>query len=134
MPEIAATPVRGLLAIAIENAVEGCVYETWAALSAAHQARHARDGEVRRAFAVIAADEARHAELAWTIDAWLAARLSASERDEVSAARSGAVLRLRGELASAADELALVQLGLPGPAAALRLAAGLDAAVWAQAA
>ena len=134
MPEVAATPVRGLLAIALENAVEGCVNETWAALSAAHQARYARDGEVRRAFATIAADEARHAELAWTLDAWLAARLSASERAEVAAARSAAVLRLRAELASAADEPALVRLGLPGRAAAQRLAAGLDAALWAQAA
>ncbi|MCL0138103.1 hypothetical protein M2T37_27880, partial [Klebsiella pneumoniae] len=71
---IAFAPVRerSLLAFAIENAVEGCVNETWAALVAAWQAGHAEGADVRAAYERIAADEARHGDLAWAIDAWVA--------------------------------------------------------------
>src|SRR5690606_15396153 len=47
-------PARSLLELALENAVEGCVHETFAALMAMHQARHASDPALREAMAAIA--------------------------------------------------------------------------------
>jgi len=69
--------------LALENAVEGCVRETWAALLAAHQAEHAADPELRAVMRGIAADEARHAELAWAIDAWLHTQLGPDAHAEI---------------------------------------------------
>lgn len=134
VPEIDAAPLRDLLALAVENAVEGCVRETWAALSAAHQARAARDPEVRRLYAEIAADEARHADLAWAIDAWLREQLGPAARELVGQARRAAAQQLRRELAAMADTEELAALGVPPRATALHLAAGLDAVLWSQAA
>ncbi|WAS93503.1 ferritin-like domain-containing protein [Nannocystis punicea] len=133
-PTIADTPARDLLALAIENAVEGCVYETWAALVTAHQARAAQDPALRAAFAEIAADEARHADLAWAIDAWLLEQLDEAARAEVAAARRAAVRALATGLAEAPDHAELVALGLPSSRVALQLCSGLDAALWSQAA
>lgn len=83
-------PARPLEALAVENAVEGCVGETWAAVVAAWQGRHAADAELRAAMRRIAADEAEHAELAWAIDDWLRARLDAPAIARVDAARRAA--------------------------------------------
>ena len=134
------TPIapRDLLAIAVENAVAGCVHETWAGLCAAHQARHARDPAVRAAYAAIAGDEARHADLAWALAAWLDDQLTPAARSLVAAARRAAVARLHAELSVATADPARADadrtLGLPDPATARFLLAGLDAALWSQAA
>ena len=50
--------------------LEGCVGETQAALLARHALLGARDPQVREALEQIAADEARHAVLAWRFVAW----------------------------------------------------------------
>lgn len=70
-PDVAALPLRDLGALALDNAVEGCVHETWAAVDAHLRATR---GPHRATWARIAADETRHAQLAWDIDAWLAER------------------------------------------------------------
>ncbi len=88
---IAPTPTRGLLDLALDNAVEGCVHESFAALCATHQAAHAADPVLRRVFATIAVDETRHAALAFALDAWLAPRLTRAERAHVVAARHAAL-------------------------------------------
>ena len=131
---IAPTPTRDLLALAVENIVEGCVRETWAALSAAHQARHAHTPELRDLYAGVAADETIHAELAWSIDAWLFEQLTAAEQTMLAAARSAAVRQLHASLAALPDEPELLALGVPDRRSALHLLAGLDAALWSQAA
>lgn len=131
---IAPTATRDLLAIAVENAAEGCVRETWAALSAAHQARHADDPRHRALYRIIAADEARHAELAWALDAWLLGQLTPAEQTHVEHARSAAARDLRVALAAEPHGPELAALGLPDPATARHLAASLDAALWSQAA
>jgi hypothetical protein len=122
---------RSLLEFAVENAVEGCVHETWAALIAHWQARHAESPEVRAAYARIAEDEARHAQLAWDIDAWLRERLPGAAYDEVRAARRAAVEAL--EAGDAGPELR-AGAGLPTAAQASKLRQGLDGALWQQAA
>ncbi len=62
---------RDLAAIAAAVVREGCVGETLAATQAAAQLAHATDPAVRAVLAVIADDEARHAELAWRAVAWM---------------------------------------------------------------
>jgi len=59
-----------LASIAARVAREGCVGETLAAVLAAEQLDRATDPAVRAVLAILAADEARHAELAWRTVAW----------------------------------------------------------------
>ncbi len=68
----------GLADLAASTVREGCVGETVAAVVAAEQLARAEDPAVRAALARIAADEARHAELAWKTVAW-AVRAGGSE-------------------------------------------------------
>jgi len=87
LPEAPAeTPVRDLFAIALENAVEGCVRETYGAVVGLVEARASRDAQVRRAMRSIGADECRHAELAWAVAAWILPRLNAAERAAIDRA------------------------------------------------
>jgi hypothetical protein len=127
--ELAPARARPLVALARENAVEGCVHETWAALLAMHQAKAAEDPAVREVMAGIAADETRHAELAWAIDAWLRTRLSAAEVAEVEAARVTAAARLRPEAET--PETHVHELGLPRRAGAEALWRALSEQLWA---
>jgi len=91
-PEVTKTAVRSLEAIAIENAVEGCVRETFGALLATYQAGNARDPVIREAMARIARDETRHAALAWQVAGWLSGQLAEEARLRVSAKRRAAAL------------------------------------------
>lgn len=59
-----------LAELASAAAREGCVGETISALIAAEAHARAIDPEVRASLAIIAEDEARHAELSWAIVAW----------------------------------------------------------------
>lgn len=90
-------PVRSLFDLALDNAVEGCVRETYGALLAHHQALHATDVEVRTVMAQIAADETRHAELSWHIHEWLVGQLTSEERQALHGAQRAAVERLASE-------------------------------------
>jgi bacterioferritin (cytochrome b1) len=108
---------RGAGEIARDNAVEGCVRETFGALLAWQQAASAQDPVVAQVMREIAADETRHAELSWAIAAWLEPQLPARERAAVDAARSGALAQLSAEIA--ADPLpsdARAQIGWPSTA------------------
>ena len=88
-------PSRSLEEIAVENAVEGCVRETFGALLASWQARAAADRHVREMMVGIAEDEARHADLAWALDAWTRTRLDRAARRRVRDARQAAVADAR---------------------------------------
>ncbi|WP_437491459.1 ferritin-like domain-containing protein [Sorangium sp. So ce1014] len=59
-----------LASMAARAAKEGCIGETIAAVIAAEELGAAEDPAVRSALAIIAADEGRHAELAWRTVAW----------------------------------------------------------------
>lgn len=121
---------RSLLDLAIENAVEGCVRETYGALVAAWQAEHARRPSIRRVMARIEKDETSHAELAWRVHAWATGRLSVEERACVARAMAAAVDEL-GSAAEAKVAPALVaELGLPSAQDAIRLVRGLREALF----
>ena len=99
---------RSLEELAIENAAEGCVRETWGAVIALWQAHVARDPLVRETFAQIAKDEARHAALAMAVDEWVRPLLDDAARARVDAAREQAARELfEGEAQQ------IVALGLP---------------------
>jgi hypothetical protein len=87
-------PVRSLFAIARENAIEGCVRETYGATAALVWANCAPDPEVAAVLRSIAADECRHAELAWDVAAWAAPRLSPDERRAIDLAMREAIQTL----------------------------------------
>jgi hypothetical protein len=74
-----------LAGVAARAAREGCIGETLAAFQAAEQLAHAEDPAVRAALAIIADDEARHAELAWRTVAWALRTGGAEVRAAVSA-------------------------------------------------
>jgi rubrerythrin len=123
-------PVRDAFAVALENAVEGCVRETFGALQATWQAEHARDAALAEMFRTIARDETRHAALAWEVAAWLEARLDPAQRAAVETARAEAVASLRRALAAEPLEAVVVEAGVPTAHEALRLYDAVAAPLW----
>lgn len=126
VPQVAPPAPRSLEALAIENAAEGCVRETWGAAIAEWQSRAAPDPEVRAVFAAIARDEARHAALAWAVDRWVRTRLDDSACARIDAAREAALR----ELATETPGIPAEALGLPeGPQARGLYARAFDT-IW----
>ncbi len=111
-------PVRSLEAIAMENAVEGCVRETFGALLAMYQAENAADPKVRAAMAHIAPDEARHGALGWKVAAWVEPLLDPAARARVGAAKRAAIVALEAELRESPPEALARVAGLPSSMAA----------------
>ncbi|RYZ44249.1 MAG: hypothetical protein EOO71_00205 [Myxococcaceae bacterium] len=124
MPEVTVAPFgyRSLEALALENAVEGCVRETFGAVLAGWQARCAEDATVREALAAIAPDELCHSELSWDINAWVRTRLPEDAWARVEAARREAWSALERDAAdSLMPEHVARQSGLPSPEVARQL-------------
>ncbi len=111
-----------LAEVAASTVVEGCVGETVAAVVAAEQLARATDPAVRAALEQIAAEEARHAELAWRTVAW-AVRTGGSE---VRAAVAQAFLDALGAGVDAPTVAG-------GPSRAVQAHGRLDAAALARA-
>ncbi len=128
-PEFAATDARSLEAVAVENAVEGCVRETFGALVATWQARSATDAGVAAALRDVAADETRHAEFSWALGRWADGVLDEGARARVRAAREGAVAELRAELDGAVDPALVSVAGMPDRATGLALFAAMTDAL-----
>ncbi len=105
-------PPRSIERLAIENAEQGCIEETFGACVAAVQATRARHPGVRRLMRTIAREELRHAALSWDIAQWLESKLDAKARSRVARARRAAIEKLETELAGAAGR-ADEALGLP---------------------
>ncbi len=122
---VAPVGARSIERLAIDNAEEGCVRETFGAALVAVQAERATDPRVRALMRGIAADELRHAALSWRIARWLEMRLDAAGCARVALARLTALAVLDGELTRAppGDDA----LGLPDRAGQGRLLAALRA-------
>jgi hypothetical protein len=101
-PMIAVPWVRqpSLLELALDNAIEGCLRETFGALVATYQSRHAKNPDLRAAFARIAVDEAEHAALAQDLAVWFASKLTDEERVRVEAVKRQAFEDLLHECAA----------------------------------
>lgn len=104
--------------------------ETWAALEAACQAQRAADLELRGAMRVIAADESRHAQLSWDIDAWARRELSPAVVARIDAARHAAVEELERGLSVSRPAPLHTHAGIPEPTQARALLAELRHALW----
>jgi rubrerythrin len=97
-----------LFEVALHNAVEGCVGETWSAYLAHCWARRSESRDLRQVFAQIAEDETRHAQLSWDLHEWFVSKLSPARAKAVEDARRTALTEL--------PELARRQVrGLPDP-------------------
>lgn len=120
-------PIRDIEAVARENAVEGCVRETYAALLAFRQTRAATDPAIRAAMAGIAGDETRHAALAWAVDRWAQALLAPAARRRVREARHAAIERLVDARLTTLPRDGRAQAGLPGEDEEARMAGALGA-------
>ena len=131
-PAVVAPPKRrSLESLATENAAEGVVGETWAALIAYWQAHHAPTAELRGAYAQIADDELRHAELAREVAAWAETQLSPAARRRVRLARHKAVTRLARGVRRGAPAALTDELGIPAPPQMQQLFADARAQLWA---
>ena len=132
-PHVArASAPRSLEDVALENAVEGCVRETFGALIAAHQARCAGSRRVRTLYARIARDETRHAALSLDVAAWAAPRLSAAARRRLDTASRRALEALRASLQAPFAEALITGAGLPRPEVATDLLQQLQQALSAR--
>ena len=119
-PRVEGARKRSIEEIAIENATEGCVRETFAAVVAHWQALHARDPIVRAAYARIARDETRHAELAHDAARFFDALLDDDARSRVARAREAALADLSREAIEPTSALAELA-GLPVKRSFLKL-------------
>ncbi|MFK7986100.1 MAG: ferritin-like domain-containing protein [Sandaracinaceae bacterium] len=119
--EVSENPVRPLFAIALENAVEGCLRETYGALVAHHQALAASDPAIARMMQTIAEDESRHAELSWAVASWVEPQLTDAERSQLHFARLSALTELRAEMQLTPDARVMEVTGLPRPEVALAM-------------
>lgn len=119
--EVTPQPVRTLFAIALENAVEGCLRETYGALVAHHQALTASDPSIARTMRTIAEDESRHAELSWAVASWIEPQLTDAEREQLRFARLSALTELRAEMRLTPDARVMDVTGLPHPSVAVAM-------------
>ncbi len=128
-----AQPVhRSLFELALENATEGCVHETFSGLLAMHQARCAADADFRATMSTIADEEVSHGELAWAIHTWACQQLSANEVRRLQLAMHEAAERMIEALASERLHAETRQtLGLPSAATSAKLASSLRPHLWA---
>ena len=104
-----------LAALAMQNADEGCVRETFSAAVTVLQAQTAHDPALRRTMHRIARDELRHAAFSWRLHDWFLSRLPATGRRRLAAVRRRALDGIDAELVSA--PAANPELGMPGPLA-----------------
>ena len=93
---------RSLEQLAVENAREGCIEETFGAVLARIQAERAVDRDLRDMLEGIARDELGHAFLSWRIAEWLDGRIADEARAHVREARAQKLAELRREIPSEA--------------------------------
>jgi hypothetical protein len=118
--------------LATDNAVEGCVRETFAALLAVHQREHGTDPSIREAFG----DDRRRRDAGTPSSLemsteWALALLGHDERARVEAAMRAAIDELRLECAAPClAERERARLGLPDEHGMLAMIELLDRALW----
>ena len=126
IPQEFPSHVRSLEVVAVENATEGCVRESLGAILAREQAARAAVPSVRAALRAIASDEARHANLAFAVDAWTRRKLTPAASKNVARARAAEVGAVAREMSATNVGAPLVHLlGLPARATQHALVTGL---------
>jgi hypothetical protein len=123
---------KSLFDMAHENAVEGCVRETYGAFIAAYQARTATNPEARAVLIRIAEDELRHAALSHEIAAWAEPQLSHEQRAQIEGDRRQLIAQLRGRVDTNHAAEIYSEAGYPGSEAATRMLDVLEESLWSQ--
>lgn len=124
------TELRSLEALALDNAVEGCVRETFGAMIGAYQSEHARDPQVRAVLASVAEDELGHGAWSWTLGEELERRLPVSSRRRVREARDEALASMAHGLLARRTSLERRELGLPDESRLETMASALRKAMF----
>jgi hypothetical protein len=114
-----------LLDLALHNAEEGCIRETYGALVALHQAECASDEPLRADMFQIAREEFAHAQLSHEIGDWLETKLTAGERAQVAAAKHRAFETLLAQSKHEPDADLRQLAGLPSSEVAQRMLMGI---------
>ena len=122
--------LRSLYEIALENAVEGCVNETFAAACGLWQSQHAGLDVFRAVIGHITDEEIGHADLSWDIHRWVMPQLSEPEQARIREAQAEAVASLLADFRQEGDPAVQQAFGLPTRDEAGRLFAQLQASVW----
>ncbi|MEY4509401.1 MAG: hypothetical protein RLZZ450_1523 [Pseudomonadota bacterium] len=104
--------LRAALAVARENAIEGCVRELLGALMVRFQGERSSVHPLREDLTQIADDEAVHASLAIDVASWLEPQLAREERASIEADVARALTELADELTEPSPELRAL-CGLP---------------------
>jgi len=129
-PKLERPGPRSLDDVAIENAVEGCIRETYLALISTRQAETAKDDTIRAAMKTIARDESEHAALAWTLAGWLEPHVQGDARGRYGKAARAAIQDLRTEAYAPYPEPLRRVVGIPSVRDALALIDSLDRTMW----
>jgi rubrerythrin len=122
--------IRSLFEVALENAVEGCVRETYGALVAWLQAMTAGDAQVRRALRIIAAEETEHARLSLAVAELCRARLSPADLRIIKNAELAAALQLAAEVEKEPEPSLARLAGLPSRSVARRIVTSAQQLLW----
>ncbi len=123
---VALRPTANLEELALENAVEGCVRETFGAMVAHLQAHRAGDAKLRRSLRTIALEETKHAALSWELADWLKPRLSSASRRRIRDQERAAWLELRNEVREDLGPVLEAVAGVPRPRPASRMLRHLE--------
>ena len=116
--------------IALENAVEGCVNETFAAACGLWQSEYAQLDVFRQVIGHITEEEMGHAALSWDIHQWIMPQLSEVEQEQIRAAQAEAVESLVEDFKQESNPVLQQAFGLPTKDDAARLFAQLKRSVW----
>jgi hypothetical protein len=129
-PPPAELSVRPLVAVALENVVEGVVRETYGAVVATVRGRSAGNAQVRKVMREIAHDEQAHARLAIDIATWFSLHMTDIENVWADNALRHASRALSREVdVEIAADLSW-EVGVPSRCDALGICAGLSRRIW----
>lgn len=132
-PRIRHAAAPTLMELLEDDAIEGCIGETWGALVATWQAEAASDSRVRAALNRIATDETRHAALAWEVLAWGMAKVAPRERARIARLLEAALGDLARRAEIPVDFAIAMTAGHPSAPAARRLVQAMTRVVQTEA-
>lgn len=130
MVEVPDFQLRTLFEIALENAVEGCVNETFAAACGLWQHQQAGFEVFRQVIGHIAEEEVGHAALSWAIHEWAMPQLTPEQQDYIRQAQREAVDTLAQKFLREETPLVRYAVGLPQQADAANLFQQLRSQLW----
>lgn len=122
--------LRSLFEVALENAVEGCVNETFAAACGLWQHQHAELAAFKAVMARVAEEESGHAELSWEIHSWIMPQLTEAQQQHINAAQAEAIESLYATFRAEESPHVRRAVGLPESADAMRLLGELRGNLW----